>query len=269
MKLHSEIPQDTHSGQVAASNDDSHQHSMTEHTLARTPNNFVNTHPFCDPILVLSPFDASQQSMQQPFNFPSTSAGFGRESYLPETFALRDAQPLEGNRNRRQDGGFSDTALLEEAKDAWTHKRLAVSSSAQFPAPEPAFRNTFSTTNTSDPKPSPAAFGNIPSIGQTTNMTGLYSASGFDVTGLLARLVTRPNPQINVGPIDFSCSFVVSDARKFDFPIIYVSPTFETLTGYQAQEIIGTHCRFLQSPDVNVAVGSRRKYTDNAAVYHM
>ncbi|KAI8370286.1 PAS domain-containing protein [Blakeslea trispora] len=100
-------------------------------------------------------------------------------------------------------------------------------------------------------------------------LTGVYSSSGFDMIGVLSRLVNRPNPQINLGPIDMSCSFLVTDARQYDCPIVYCSPTFEHLTGYVATEIVGRNCRFLQAPDGQVTVGSRRTYTDNQAVYHL
>ena len=81
--------------------------------------------------------------------------------------------------------------------------------------------------------------------------------------------IHRPNPQIQLGPIDLSCSFVVSDARQYDCPVIYSSPAFERLTGYKNEEIIGKNCRFLQSPDGIVTCGSRRQHTDNQAVYHL
>jgi PAS domain-containing protein len=44
---------------------------------------------------------------------------------------------------------------------------------------------------------------------------------------------------------------------------------FERLTGYTPSEVIGKNCRFLQAPDGRVAIGSRRKYTDNTTVYHI
>jgi len=100
-------------------------------------------------------------------------------------------------------------------------------------------------------------------------LTGVYSSSGFDFVGVLSKLVNRPNPQINLGPIDMSCSFLVTDARQYDCPIVYCSPTFENLTGYLANEIVGRNCRFLQAPDGQVTCGSRRTYTDNQAVYHL
>ncbi|CEP19707.1 hypothetical protein [Parasitella parasitica] len=78
-----------------------------------------------------------------------------------------------------------------------------------------------------------------------------------------------PNPQINLGPVDLSCSFVVVDAKQYDFPLVYASPMFEKLTGYAPSEVIGRNCRFLQAPDARVAIGSRRKYTDNTTVYHI
>ncbi|CAG8526995.1 7673_t:CDS:10, partial [Ambispora gerdemannii] len=102
-----------------------------------------------------------------------------------------------------------------------------------------------------------------------SNFPGLYSSTGFDMLGVLARVAARPNPQINIGPVDMSCSFLVVDARKYDFPIVYASHTFEKLTGYNNSEIIGRNCRFLQAPDGHVALGSRRRYTDNNAVYHI
>ncbi|MEO0768694.1 MAG: PAS domain-containing protein [Cyanobacteria bacterium J06649_4] len=44
---------------------------------------------------------------------------------------------------------------------------------------------------------------------------------------------------------------VICDARSPDFPIVYVSPSFETLTGYQSAEVIGKNCRFLQGQETN------------------
>lgn len=60
---------------------------------------------------------------------------------------------------------------------------------------------------------------------------------------------------------------VIVDATKYDFPIVYASDNFETLTGYPPSDIIGKNCRFLQSPDGNVGVGTKRQFTDNNAVY--
>ena len=39
---------------------------------------------------------------------------------------------------------------------------------------------------------------------------------------------------------------VVTDAQAPDYPIIYVNSGFEKLTGYQANEVLGKNCRFLQ-----------------------
>lgn len=101
------------------------------------------------------------------------------------------------------------------------------------------------------------------------NMPGLYSTTGFDILGVLARVASRRDPKTVLGPVDCSCSFTVVDVRKFDNPIVYASPTFCQLTGYEAHEIVGRNCRFLQAPDGDVQRGSRRKYTDNAAVSHL
>ncbi|KAF8903863.1 hypothetical protein CPB84DRAFT_1773572 [Gymnopilus junonius] len=97
----------------------------------------------------------------------------------------------------------------------------------------------------------------------------VYSASGFDLLSVLARVANRPNPRIELGPVDLTCSFVVVDTRRYDHPIVYCSPTFCTLTGYQEQEVIGQNCRFLQAPGGLVARGEFRRHTSHEAVAHM
>lgn len=42
---------------------------------------------------------------------------------------------------------------------------------------------------------------------------------------------------------------VIVDARKPDYPIIFINPAFEQITGYTAAEAIGKNCRFLQGED--------------------
>ncbi|KAI5855294.1 tuber borchii white collar-1 [Tricharina praecox] len=97
----------------------------------------------------------------------------------------------------------------------------------------------------------------------------IYSSSGFDMMDILNRVANRPNPEINIGAVDMSCAFVVTDARKFDTPIVYCSATFERLTGYTKHEVLGRNCRFLQAPDGNIKAGDRRKYVDENAVYYL
>lgn len=98
----------------------------------------------------------------------------------------------------------------------------------------------------------------------------LYSASGFDLIGVLARVVGRKDPVINLGSIDMSCSFIVSDAKDPELPSIYVSESFCKLTGYNQEEILGRSCRFLQAPgDQHVRQGEKRRYTDSNAAHHL
>ncbi|MEL7143160.1 MAG: ATP-binding protein [Cyanobacteria bacterium J06643_4] len=42
---------------------------------------------------------------------------------------------------------------------------------------------------------------------------------------------------------------VICDAQQKDLPIVYASPSFETLTGYAIDEVIGKNCRFLQGDE--------------------
>ena len=50
---------------------------------------------------------------------------------------------------------------------------------------------------------------------------------------------------------------VITDPRQPDNPIIYASPSFERMTGYTAQEVIGRNCRFLQGKDTDLITISK------------
>ncbi|KAG8710399.1 blue light receptor [Ceratobasidium sp. 395] len=128
-----------------------------------------------------------------------------------------------------------------------------------------------------------------PTRGLYSGNSLLYSTSGFDMLSVITRVVTRPNPIVNLGPVgeiktrfaltikllatkhstvDHSCSFVVVDPYTPDHEIVYCSPTFCQLTQYGPEDILRKNCRFLQSPDGQVEAGSRRVHTDHEAVVH-
>lgn len=44
---------------------------------------------------------------------------------------------------------------------------------------------------------------------------------------------------------------IISDARRFDQPIVFANPAFLTLTGYEESEVVGRNCRFLQGPETS------------------
>ncbi|KAI8929977.1 hypothetical protein BC831DRAFT_508843 [Entophlyctis helioformis] len=117
---------------------------------------------------------------------------------------------------------------------------LAPPSAAASPKPTPSAASTMASLAASAARPSDI-------LGAPLQIAGIYSSTGFDLLGLLARIAARPNPVVHLGPVDLSCAFLVTDARKFDNPIVYVSPTFERLTGYKPSELLGRNCRFLQA----------------------
>ena len=126
-------------------------------------------------------------------------------------------------------------------------------------------------------------FGNTPTAGSSkvldqisarlTNPSAfgfpIYSRSGFDVLSIMARVATRPNPTLKLGPVDLSCSFLIVDVRRYDSPIVYASPGFITLTGYAEHEILGRNCRFLQAPNGSVVKGEERRHTSHSSVAQM
>ncbi len=46
-----------------------------------------------------------------------------------------------------------------------------------------------------------------------------------------------------------SNGIVICDMAQEDYPVIYVNPAFERMTGYDKQEVLGRNCRFLQAGD--------------------
>nr|AML78708.1 putative LOV domain-containing protein [Marchantia emarginata] len=50
---------------------------------------------------------------------------------------------------------------------------------------------------------------------------------------------------------DYEFSFVISDPRLPDNPIVYASEGFFKMTGYSREEVVGHNCRFLQGPDTD------------------
>lgn len=95
---------------------------------------------------------------------------------------------------------------------------------------------------------------------------GIYSKLGINVISLLSNVVNRPNKIIDIGPIDDTSSFVITSSKN-DQEIIYVSKSFEELSGYSLCEVKGKNCRFLQDPSGNVNIGSNRHYCDNELLY--
>jgi diguanylate cyclase (GGDEF)-like protein/PAS domain S-box-containing protein len=74
---------------------------------------------------------------------------------------------------------------------------------------------------------------------------------------LLERLMTT----VDVGVI-------VADMRASDAPIVYVNPSFERISGYAAEDVIGRNCRFLQGPDTNRDDVAEVRAAVNAGVAH-
>lgn len=120
---------------------------------------------------------------------------------------------------------------------------------------------------------SPAAGSGPPSVATAPDNnqaeTSIYSKSGFDMIRALYYVSTRPNPEIQLGAVDFSCAFVVCDVTMNDCPIIYVSDNFQNLTGYSRHDIIGQNCRFLQAPDGKVEAGTKREFVEPDAVWNL
>ena len=90
--------------------------------------------------------------------------------------------------------------------------------------------------------------------------------TGFHAQALLRLFIARKDLEIQLGPVNMSCAFVVRKPNIYDCPIVYASPAFETLTGYAKREILGQNCRFLQYPDGLVLPDVQRRSTNNQSL---
>ena len=52
---------------------------------------------------------------------------------------------------------------------------------------------------------------------------------------------------------------VITDATQVDNPIVYFNPSFQRLTGYESEELMGNNCRFLQGKLINQPAASKLK----------
>ncbi|KAM7191596.1 hypothetical protein V8F33_008828 [Rhypophila sp. PSN 637] len=115
----------------------------------------------------------------------------------------------------------------------------------------------------------------VPSYQSTSAYDGgvfhdsLYAPSQYNIMQILIKVMERPNPKVQLGPVDMSCPILVCDLQLADQPIIYASEPFYQLTGYTPEEVIGSNCRFLQAPGGKIKAKSTRKYVDKECVRKM
>jgi len=70
-------------------------------------------------------------------------------------------------------------------------------------------------------------------------------------------------------------TFTITDPRQPDNPLVWVNPSFTRVTGYEADEVVGRNCRFLQGPatddaavdEIRTALAERRTMTTTLLNY--
>ena len=72
--------------------------------------------------------------------------------------------------------------------------------------------------------------------------------SDFTDNGPAKAALTRADPELISVFGSNKRSFYITDPTLPDNPIIYASPAFTELTGYNMDEVLGRNCRFLQGP---------------------
>lgn len=201
---------------------------------------------------------------QEPFpNAGSGNFNIRSRSAMPNDTVTR--QPSTVPQNSSTEAQSTKTSLESRDKPVSTEAQpLIRSDTASSTSREASSISAAQASSVSSAAPTISAA--PPPISREKTM---YSKSGFDMLKALWLVATRKNPKINLGAVDMSCAFVVTDVSMNDCPIVYVSDNFQNLTGYSQHEIVGQNCRFLQAPDGKVEAGGRREFVDNEAVYNL
>ncbi len=193
-----------------------------------------------------------QRQAQQP-TAPSTSSKRKRDS--PPT----RSPPLSLQQRRRQKQKAIAAAAVA-AKDAQDKADAAAAATAAANAAAAAFATASS----------PPSLPRLPvhdSLSEERNEEN--HDAGFDLRKALLKVMFRPNAQLELGPVNASCSLTIADLSLPDDPIVYCSDAFCKLTGYDRKDVMNRNCRFLQSPDGYLEKGAQRLHTDQTAVAHL
>ncbi|KAL2328679.1 hypothetical protein Fmac_022106 [Flemingia macrophylla] len=83
--------------------------------------------------------------------------------------------------------------------------------------------------------------------GNSVRSSGESSDDGREYRGGIPRVSEDLRDALSA----FQQTFVVSDATKPDYPIMYASAGFFKMTGYTSKEVIGRNCRFMQGADTD------------------
>ncbi|MEG3843532.1 EAL domain-containing protein [Microcoleus sp. herbarium14] len=103
-------------------------------------------------------------------------------------------------------------------------------------------------------------------LGVHTNQERVFSQDDVyfveAISNVLAAAIERIRSQERLQMMERaieSCSngIAIADATVADNPIIYVNPSFERITGYGRDELIGKNCRFLQGGDTDTATAKQ------------
>ncbi len=81
--------------------------------------------------------------------------------------------------------------------------------------------------------------------GEITHYAAIYS----DISELKAAEETQ---RLWARAMESSVNAIfITDARQEDYPIFYVNPAFERITGFSSEEVVGKSCRILDSEELN------------------
>ncbi|MBK1634808.1 PAS domain-containing hybrid sensor histidine kinase/response regulator [Rhodovulum adriaticum] len=91
--------------------------------------------------------------------------------------------------------------------------------------------------------------------------------AGLAVRALQAKTLAAENALLAATIQGSSSGVAISDAQAPDKPLVYVNPAFERLTGYLAEELLGTNCRILNAepPDAPERTRLRRTVAENGS----
>ncbi|KDP44148.1 hypothetical protein JCGZ_05615 [Jatropha curcas] len=191
-----------------------------------------------------------QQPYESPRFDPSTvSSHSGQTEEITSWMALKDTSPLPS------------VPLISESQDVpderlRTGTPTELSGEVGIAAKRAAEWGLVLKTDTETGKPQGVGVrnsgGDEPNTSNKTGTSRRNSNNSVRSSGELSedeggnKGIPRVSEDIKDALSSFQQTFVVSDATKPDYPIMYASAGFFKMTGYTSKEVVGRNCRFLQ-----------------------
>ncbi|MGE5656835.1 MAG: PAS domain S-box protein [Actinomycetota bacterium] len=185
--------------------------------------------------------------------------GYAMVSASPKSqagYTLSTGKPIVV-KDLRLETRFSGTPLLHNHRVV-SGLSVIVPTSRGLGTGEPGMSDPEGKLKTSDPESPPYPYPTWGVLGAHTKQQRQFSQDDVyfleAIANILAAAIERTSSEERLQLMERALNssgngIVIADATIANNPIIYVNPSFERITGYRREDVLGNNCRFLQAGD--------------------